>query len=224
MVDLSADALMDAIVKAGDSFAPGELAYLALTSKPELPLRDRLAWVLHSEPSSYVVAREWAASNTNRSRTDLAILDSQGQAPIALLEAKAAYTFDFAAPERATVAKYRSWIVDDLDKARRASNGQAASVFALLLLTHPCGVPTFMPNVIKYVHQIRSSVRGNNEQDLRNRAERTAIETLSGLGPVKSGRLNGGVAFGVKVAVDVYLVGPIPVPLIPGDRTHAEGG
>jgi len=36
--------LLDALGRV--TFEPNELAYLALTSKPELPIRDRLAWQL----------------------------------------------------------------------------------------------------------------------------------------------------------------------------------
>ena len=41
------DVLLQGLEDAGTSFEPGELAYLALTSKVELPVRDRFAWELH---------------------------------------------------------------------------------------------------------------------------------------------------------------------------------
>src|SRR5438105_184489 len=69
---------------AAASFDPGELAYLALTSKVEHAVRDRLAWALSKR--GHCVAREWR-------RTDLAVLDEAGD-PRAALEAKATYTHD----------------------------------------------------------------------------------------------------------------------------------
>ncbi|WP_431993677.1 hypothetical protein [Streptomyces albogriseolus] len=74
------------------SYAPGELAYLALTSKPELTVRDRLAWTLQTRLAGAVVAREW---RNTAGWIDLAVLDMAGHSPQALLELKAAYTFDF---------------------------------------------------------------------------------------------------------------------------------
>ncbi|MFE5011829.1 hypothetical protein ACFRJ3_45880 [Streptomyces sp. NPDC056696] len=50
---ITADLLEKALLAAADSCAPGELAYLALTSKPELAIRDRLAWVLHRRLSGH---------------------------------------------------------------------------------------------------------------------------------------------------------------------------
>ena len=74
---------------AAASFAPGELAYLALTSKIERPLQDRLAWLLHTRLPDLVVSREWRA-------TDIAILSAGAESPLVLLEAKAMYSFDVA--------------------------------------------------------------------------------------------------------------------------------
>lgn len=45
---LDAALLVENLEKAAESFAPDELAYLALTSKIERPWQDRLAWSLHS--------------------------------------------------------------------------------------------------------------------------------------------------------------------------------
>jgi hypothetical protein len=80
---VSRRALQAALVDVAAAFAPGELAYLAHTSKPEHAIRDRLAWVLSQ--AGYRVAREW------RDRCDLAILDDDYD-PLIVLESKAAYT------------------------------------------------------------------------------------------------------------------------------------
>lgn len=209
MVVVGPDMLVAALTKAGESFAPGELAYLALTSKPELPLRDRLAWVLHSELKGCVVAREWHATRADRARTDLAVLDQTGTKPVALIEAKAAYTFDFAGPERATVAKYRKWVAQDIDKARRAATGESqADLYALLLLTHPRGVPASLPGTVKYAHSIRRALSRRDHHALREQAEQTVIGALETMGQVRAGRLLGGQAFGVEVDVDFWLLGP----------------
>ena len=82
---LSRQELVDGLIAAATSFEPGELSYLALTSKPEHVIRDRLAWALSKLGSR--VAREWS------SRIDLAVLDDEGN-PLSALEAKATYTHD----------------------------------------------------------------------------------------------------------------------------------
>jgi hypothetical protein len=56
--EITTDALVRALEASVRSFAPNELAYLALTSKVELPIRDRLAWSLHTALPGKIVARE----------------------------------------------------------------------------------------------------------------------------------------------------------------------
>lgn len=73
----------------GKDFRSNELAYLALTSKIEFPIRDRLAFRLCQrllESSDLAVAREWK-------KYDLAVVTDGSEARL-LLEAKAMYSFD----------------------------------------------------------------------------------------------------------------------------------
>lgn len=68
----------------------GELAYLALTSKPEFAIRDRLAFELHKRLfPEYIVAREWK-------RIDMAILRNEDQPePEFLIQLKTWSLFSF---------------------------------------------------------------------------------------------------------------------------------
>ena len=62
------DGLSAAVAGLATAFEAGELAFLAATSKPELPIRDRVAWQLsRSLGADYVVSREWR-------RADIAVL------------------------------------------------------------------------------------------------------------------------------------------------------
>ena len=75
-----------------DIFNENELAYLSLTSKNELVIRDKIAYKLHKELKDHIVSREYSPSNLRSSIIDLAILkDSQ---IIDLIEFKSMYTFD----------------------------------------------------------------------------------------------------------------------------------
>ncbi|MFR9675868.1 hypothetical protein [Streptomyces sp. TR02-1] len=197
-----------ALARAGDHMDPGELAYLALTSKPELAIRDRLAWQLHKLVPRAVVAREWRAPGApGRDRTDLAVLDPAGRRPLLLLELKAAYTFDFASDHLSSAGAYRERVAGDLDKAYQAAGGQeSVALYGLLLLIHPHGVPADVPGTVKYGPDISRSLRGRDPGELREAAVKRAGEGLRELGPVWSGSLRGGSAFGVRVSVEWLLV------------------
>lgn len=73
--------LLDVLNRLSDGFEPDELAYLALTSKPEFVIRDATAFQLYRQltPKGLLVAREWRHS-------DIAILEND--APAAIVELK----------------------------------------------------------------------------------------------------------------------------------------
>ena len=85
--------------KLNELFQENELAYLSSHCKNELQIRDRIAWKLHQEITKkygdlYVVRREWAPEEKNKSRVDLAILEMTADKKsvkkvIALIEFKA---------------------------------------------------------------------------------------------------------------------------------------
>ena len=66
--------LEKALSNVGRDFEEDQLAFLTLTSKPELQIRDALAWHLHRALPDLIVSREWR-------RTDLAVLDRAGNPP-----------------------------------------------------------------------------------------------------------------------------------------------
>jgi hypothetical protein len=77
-------------------FRRDELAYLALTSKPELPIRDRLAFCLHRtlEDKGLFVAREYHLGG--RKHADIAILQGKdsGMSTKVLIELKVSSFFN----------------------------------------------------------------------------------------------------------------------------------
>lgn len=121
------------LVEAISTISPDtdELAYFALTSKPEAQIRDRLAYRLHLQLTDrdLIVAREWK-------RTDLAILDG-AEKPLALVEAKALLSADMLYDRR--VEKWRARVRADLDKASEcAQEARApdAEIYALVVATN----------------------------------------------------------------------------------------
>ena len=71
-------------------FKKGELAYLAMTSKIENPLRDRIAFALHTQfGDKYFICREWNKGGEKSNRTDIAIIDRKTEDVKCLIELKA---------------------------------------------------------------------------------------------------------------------------------------
>jgi hypothetical protein len=187
-----------AMEQAATSFAPDELAFLALTVKPERMIQERLANQLRLALPGLTVAPEWR-------RTDIAVLAPDGK-PLVLLEAKAMYSADVAWPDRANGFLYPEYMRRDVVKAHQLD--ASADVYVLALVVHPHGVPESQPDVLKYRGLIRQSLASKGEGELRRMAVATMADALSKLGPVQTGSMAGGSAFGVEVSVDWQLAGP----------------
>lgn len=176
------------------NFEPDELAYLALTSKPEFVIRDAIAFQLYRQlnPKGLLIAREWRHS-------DIAILEND--APAAIVELKSMYTFD------ATKAGYQRAVVADIQKARGVANEQT-QVFALLLVTHPSRVVDMkFSNVVKYIDALNKAYTISTSDVLRENAA-SILPNWCSEGVATTGSINSGSAFGVQVYVDFFLYGP----------------
>lgn len=99
MKDFVKERLQSLLENLDDLFQDNELAYFSSHCKNEMQIRDRIAWRLHQDITKeygdlYVVRREWAPEEKNKSRVDLAILEMKAdkksvQKVIALIEFKA---------------------------------------------------------------------------------------------------------------------------------------
>jgi hypothetical protein len=182
------------------SFAPDELAFLALTSKAEFVVRDRLAFRIHRRVGGDkvdLVAREWH-------HADLAVL--RGNAPWLLLELKAMYSFD-AMNEASDLANFREEVRRDVRKAL-ALAVQGTEIFSLLLVTHPQGhCDPSLDDVVKYLPRIeRTAVRGI--QRVREEAAGNIAKAFVGEPVALRDTLSAGTAFGIPVSIDYWLFGP----------------
>jgi hypothetical protein len=199
------------------AFDEDELAYLAITSKVENPIRDRLAYGLHRAlwPRA-VVAREWF-------RTDLAILSpTTPPRALALVEAKATMTFDLAygMDDAHWVARA---VRRDLEKsARLAIDG--TEIFALVIVVHPDSPlpPSLGANIVKYLPGVARAFRTfQTAAKIRALAARSLRANFSSLGPLSRGSMSGGSAFGVGVSLDWWLLGPVRPGEIPRNSAIA---
>jgi hypothetical protein len=194
--------LIEALRKIGGRFEDGELAYLALTSKIELPIRDRLAFMLKRDldKEGYVVAREWPSGNRNR--VDIAIL--KNGAPVALIELKALYAFDIV---RDKIKKYINEVKKDEDSSLVVMEN-AKGVYMILLATLPeKDGGSEMKKVIKYQGGIKGGVEKYHGDigALTVSAKHIVKKRFSGRKLVSDGTISGGSSFGVKTDVLYWL-------------------
>ena len=155
-----ADAMATTLSEVGSSFEANELAYLALTSKVELPIRDRLAWHLQfALGDEYVVSREWR-------RADIAVL--RQNAPLVQVEAKAMYAFDLLSAK--SRAKYLAKLTSDGHKM--ASLAPSCDAYLLALVTHVDG--SIATHLRQHVVKYSSGIRGALSRQGSTRAEQVA--------------------------------------------------
>ena len=194
--------LLAALSDARSFFATDELAYLALTSKIELPFRDRLAFRLHKDFAAHeevVVSREW-------DRVDLAVL--RGAQPKVLIELKAMYSFDMQGKGAPT--NFPKLVAKDVEKLQNISarySAEPPAIFTLLLVTHPHSAPLAgLDRVIKYASGIRSRTPG----DVLS-IDALVQGNFNSHSVADSGYVSGGTAFGIEVTLYYWLFGPYEV-------------
>lgn len=199
--------LAAAVGRMGEAFAENELAYLALTSKPEFVLRDQVAWDLHQHLwPDYQVAREWRPRAKGAWRTDLAILRAEDKEPLILLEAKAMYTFDAVKKAR---DQFPNLVKLDLEKTTRYATGSSV-VYALVVAVHPRNpIPEEGTPAVKYSREVNTCLARYPSQRLRQEATAFLDHRLRRLGRITSaGSIRAGMALGVQAEILYWLVGP----------------
>jgi hypothetical protein len=194
-------ALAMTLASLSSDFAENELAYLALTSKAELPVRDRIAWRLQQELSdSYVVAREWR-------RADIAVL--AGETPILQVEAKAMYAFDVLSAK--SRAKYLAKLT--ADGLRMAALAPGSAPYLLALITHIDGsvAPHLTRHVVKYSGGVIAALAKEGTAEAVGTKARQLWEADLARFTSPSTRFSvaAGTIWGLTVELDAYLVGPL---------------
>ncbi len=181
------------------SFCTNELAYLSLTQKIELPIRDKLAYRLQStldqEYANAIVCREWY-------RTDIAIFDENEL--VCALEAKAIYSFDII--KNGKKHNYPVLIEKDLDKAQEVARkrGHLVKPYSLLIATHPEELPHCRYcKAVKYYGGLK---RYTNDRNNFSRCHKELKSRMAGYRIAGSHNLSAGRAFGVDVSLFVWLL------------------
>ena len=184
------------------SYHNNELAYLALTSKIEHPIRDKVAFCMGERLKSedLIAAREWARGHQ---RSDLAIL--RGGMPAAIFEFKAMYSFD-GVHKRGE--PYLDLMRKDLEKASALATDDT-ELYSVLLVTHPereigdglRGIVKYQPYIDRAINKFGTPSRimescNNNLHD--------ALDTPS---KVSHGCVEAGEYFGINVKIHYWLLG-----------------
>jgi hypothetical protein len=193
-------------------YHPNELAYLALTSKAETTIRDKVAFQLYShvDPKAYQISREWK-------KVDLAIVNNS--IPQTLIEFKAMYTFDCKTYRRFT---YGDLVIKDLIKAQNLSN-DITEIFGILISTHiNSSVPHQLNGIIKYINDINDDIRLNtiasftrgnqkcNKDYMIEKANKVVITYFNDKDiHIESGFINVGEVYNIPVSIHYYLIGPV---------------
>lgn len=196
---LDKNLIMSSLQQTIDEFGKDELAFLALTTKIELPLRDRWAYVLHKKlaKQSFIVSREWK-------RVDLAVLEES--TPVALVELKAMYTFD-AVSEKGNYKKRIGYLKQDIQNVKKFAS-RNTNIYGVLLATHPKKIiSNNLTGIVKYRTGINGAFKrlGNHNEIARVASERVE-KFLEKSEILKSGVLKGGSAFGIEADVLYWIV------------------
>ncbi|MGE4456108.1 MAG: hypothetical protein AB7E13_04170 [Arcobacteraceae bacterium] len=180
-------------------FQPDELAYLSLTTKIELPFRDRWAYSMYKEfkNTNTVVSREWK-------RTDLALLENGS--PSALIELKAMYSFD-AALKSYDISGFTDAMSRDEEKAKQLAE-ENTEIFTVLLATHPeKNIDSSLSGIVKYDTGINKAIkRFKSSSAVKDEAIKAVNSNMKKRNIIMQGELIAGRAFGIDTLILYWIV------------------
>lgn len=183
----------------GGEFKADRLAYLSLTAKNESLLCGALARLMHeayADRPHTQIRREWWRSASN-AYFDVAVL-TRG-APVALIEAKAAMSFDLVKGGGFPAKD----VLKDVDRLRGVEF--AGERYALLFVTHPHEMPRLEFDIaLPYIAGMRR--HGAIERARIDAGFGHFIEAAGGLPVLAAGEIPAGTAFDVDVSVFYWLL------------------
>ena len=192
--------LQNHMTKLSDSFRMNELAYLALTSKIELPIRDKMAYRIFLEQfPNYISAREWK-------RSDLVLLNNFE--PACIVEFKAMYTFNAIFQP----SKFKKLMENDIKKAFKIGN-QDTEVYSIILATHPCKVifeEEKYEKIIKYCNKGINKAYDKfiNSNTIKETAKENFESQFKNQDRLLGGTIKAGTAFDIEVEILYWIYGP----------------
>jgi len=169
-------------------------AWVAVTGKPELFVRDHLGADLSAHNPGVIVSREW-------NKHDLVILD-EAVNPLVVIEGKALYDFDLL--DQRILNLYRKALAKDRQKM--IDRGAPKSLMTLLMTSIRNPIPDSLRRVTKYSPGINKGLKKHGA-DLMPKAVEMARQFLNEFGEViHETQLISGTAVGCEVHVWMWLI------------------
>lgn len=145
------DLIHNSILAQTDYLNSNEFAYLSLTSKNELPFRDKIAFALHQElEKEFAVAREY--KGTLLKKIDLAILSKNGE-PEVLIEFKAVSSIVYTESQ-----EFHNMMISDLKKCAINGHNNPEIYFIVMANWFPQTVEfksqKHLKGIVKYLDKI----------------------------------------------------------------------
>ncbi|MGW7468613.1 hypothetical protein ACWGJT_29120 [Streptomyces xantholiticus] len=221
---LTAQLLDDCLQSAGHAYAPGELAYLALTSQIENPIRDRVAYQLHLrlQGTRLDAGREWTGVDVEGEdgtrvarRLDLAVVERWGRhsrrcaPPVhGVAEFKAVRTSH--AQTTGELTRVYKLVTGDIIKCVSAGGLVLRAIHAVVLLPHAqVARRTVAEHVIKDGLKLMWTGSPCQADAVRENAVAGVAARLARIGPVRTGMIDGGEALGMHVTLPYVILGPV---------------
>lgn len=197
---MNIDNLMENIKESINLFHKNELAYLSLTGKNELQIRDKLAYTLYMKYPENIVLREHKFKEVN-SRIDLLIGNKYVNRDI--IELKSMYTFDAK-----HMKKFLEYINKDFKKNEMLVDNRI-NQYEIIIASNIKSVPSEeYSQYIKYYRSIKKHTSNisnssllveemNNKLDNEFKKEKYNKRYLE---------INAGQAFGVDVDICIWVL------------------
>lgn len=190
-------------------FQDNELAYLALTSKIELPLRDKIAFELHKKiADTHLICREWKSKNNkSQNRVDIAIIDKSNSNLLCLIEFKAQSVVRYE-------KEFTRHLIDDLIKIRNLSQDENVELYYIyfnnvILYEHKFEEP--FQNSVKYIRQLNKNIKnksGSANFSITNWNKHLSLALLSEE-KSKHISLDAGKYYNRNVSIETFVFGPV---------------
>ena len=187
------------------NFLQDELAYLAITSKVERPIRDKIAFGLHENfSSSYAICREWndRENNKDKNHTDIALIKWNDTKPSFLIELKARSVPGFT-------TNYANILKEDLLKMSLVAE---STTEMYLIFFNNCVETRFDPkyfNKVKYLRRINSKIKKGKK--IESEIDENWIRYCEVLPEADSKKIKirAGNYYNNPVSIITYVYGPI---------------
>lgn len=197
-----------------NSFNENELAYLAITSKIENPLRDKIAYKLHEQLNDKIICREWkdASNPENKNRYDLAILDKNEKHVECLVEFKA------HSLQRQETGYILYELNKDLNRLEKFRQTEIEKYFVLFQNLPHSKFDVDFSSAIKYFQEMNNYFEKNNMtvELIRNNYHSWWENSIIGnkLNPLDENKvekftIETGSCYGVKIDIEGFIYGPI---------------